>query len=394
MSARLRHFTAVGLLVTAIDVSLLTLLRIGAGLPIVVADPLAIAVAAVASWTISRLLTPAGDPYFRWVREPAAFALLTVLAGAIDVAVLRGLAEVVDTETLVGLLCAKGVALLFAGALRVAGYRVILLPKVRADQVDRVPREGPPGDLRLSVVVPAFREGAQAAAAVHGIRSALADVHEAGGLEVVVVDDGSGDDTAEHARAAGADRVVVLPENKGKGGAVRAGVLAARGRTIAYTDADLSYSPDQILGLLTEVEAGWDVVVGSRRHVEATTLVRARRLREVTGRVFNALTSLVLLGQYRDTQCGLKAFRSDVAHIVFSHGRLEGFAFDVEIFHLVERYRLSLAEVPVTLSSSSTSTVHVVVEAGRMLRDLIRVRRWAGRGIYDLASSEARVLAR
>ncbi|HEX4979171.1 MAG TPA: glycosyltransferase family 2 protein, partial [Acidimicrobiales bacterium] len=130
---------------------------------------------------------------------------------------------------------------------------------------ERVQRGAAPGDRRLTVVIPAYQEGARAGEAVHALRRALGPVVSGGGLEIVVVDDGSTDRTADAARAAGADRVLVLPRNRGKGAAVRAGVLAASGRTIAYTDADLSYPPEQILGLVQLVEEGWDVVVGSRR---------------------------------------------------------------------------------------------------------------------------------
>src|SRR5206468_2782257 len=152
-----------------------------------------------------------------------------------------------------------------------------------------------------------YRSEGRIAATIRELRTALAPVDAAGGVEVVVVDDGSRDRTPEEARAAGADVVLGHPVNPGKGAAVRTGVMAAAGRTVAFTDADLSYSPDQLIRLLDEVEAGWDMVVGSRKHVDATTLVRARRLRELSGRLFNSLTQAVLLGQYRDTQCGLKA---------------------------------------------------------------------------------------
>jgi len=220
------------------------------------------------------------------------------------------------------------------------------------------------------------------------LRVALEKVDADGGVEIIVVDDGSFDDTSSRARDAGADRVLRHEVNQGKGAAVRTGVLAARGRTIAFLDADLAYSPDQILGLLDAVETGWDVVTGSRRHTDTTTLVRARRLREVGGRAINALTRAVLLGQYLDTQCGLKAFRSDVARLIFQHTRIDGFAFDVEVFFLVEQYHLSLAEVPVRVENSSRSTVHVVRDAARLVRDLFRIRRWAHHGVYDLTSAD------
>ncbi|MCB1262521.1 MAG: glycosyltransferase, partial [Acidimicrobiales bacterium] len=225
------------------------------------------------------------------------------------------------------------------------------------------------------------------------LRAALADVVADGGLEIIVVDDGSHDGTAELAEAAGADLVLRQPVNRGKGAAVRAGMLSAHGRTVAFTDADLSYSPDQLLDLLAEVEAGWDVVVGSRRHTDTTTLVRARRLREIGGRIINRLTHAVLLGHHRDTQCGLKAFRSDVAQLIFGHSHVDGFAFDVEVFHLVELYELSLLEVPVRVENRQRSTVKVARDAGRLVRDLFRIRQWHRQGVYELDARHAPLLS-
>jgi dolichyl-phosphate beta-glucosyltransferase len=245
-----------------------------------------------------------------------------------------------------------------------------------------------PGELRLTVVVPAFREE-RIGTTVARLRKELADIDAHGGLEIVVVDDGSGDDTAEQAELAGADLVIRQPINRGKGAAVRAGVAAASGRTIAFTDADLSYGPDQLVPLLDHVEAGWDVVVGSRHHHDTTTLVQAGLLRQAGGRVINRATRAVLVVERADTQCGIKAFRSDVARLVFGRSRVDGFAFDVEVLHLAERYRLSVIEVPVVVENSDRSTVRVVRDALRLLRDLARIRRWSRTGAYDLAAGEA-----
>jgi dolichyl-phosphate beta-glucosyltransferase len=90
----------------------------------------------------------------------------------------------------------------------------------------------------------------------------------------------------------------------------------------------------------------------------------------------------------------VKAFRSDVARLLLSRSRIDGFAFDVELFHLAERYRLSLTEVPVTLTNSTTSTVRVGLDAARMVRDLFRIRRWAAQGRYDLSAEESRIVGR
>ena len=387
MRRRLRRFGSVGLAVTVIDVGLLLVLRLGTGMPVIAADAVSITVAAWASYLLHRTITFADDPHLRWVKEPATFAWVTVTAGLVDILVVRAgvaVASLLDAGRVSGVLVPKLIALVVAAGVRVSAYRSVLFRRVRTEQGRRPDQPAPPGAVRLSVVVPAYHEGARVARTVEQLRHALADVAASGGLEVVIVDDGSDDDTAEQARAAGADQVLVLPANRGKGAAVRAGMLAAHGRAVAFTDADLSYPPEQLLRLLAEVESGWDVVVGSRRHVETTTLVRNRRLREVSGRLFNTLTVAVLLGQYRDTQCGLKSFRADAARLLFSHALVDGFAFDVELFHLAERYRLSLAEVPVELANSTTSSVCVGLDAVRMLRDLFRVRRWAAAGRYEL----------
>ena len=232
----------------------------------------------------------------------------------------------------------------------------------------------------LSVVIPAFGEEARIAATVQRLRRAL-DVD--GEVEIVVVDDGSPDGTAEAARRGRADQVVRLAPNRGKGAAVRAGMLAAGGAVRAFTDADLAYPPEQLVRLVERVQAGSDMVVGSRRHVDTTTLVRAGRMREISGRAFSLLTRIVLLGEARDTQCGLKAFSADAAQLLFSRGRLDGFAFDVELFYLAERYGLAVDEVPVELANTAASTVRLALDAARMLRDVVRIRRWAAAGCYE-----------
>lgn len=236
---------------------------------------------------------------------------------------------------------------------------------------------------RLSVVVPAFREEAVIAATVKDLRAGLEPVVDGRGLEVIVVDDGSDDRTATRATEAGADRVIRLFPHRGKGAAVRAGVEAAEGAVVAFCDADLSYGPGQVGRLLEKVEAGWDVAVGSRRHVDTVTLVRARRIREVTGRAFSALTAFSLLERRHDTQCGVKAFSAAAARRIFGLARIDGFAFDVEIFVIAGRAGLSLVEVPVELSNSGASSVRVGRDTVRMLRDVARVWWWARRGAYD-----------
>ena len=244
---------------------------------------------------------------------------------------------------------------------------------------------------RLSVVVPAYEEAAEIASTVAALRSGLETATRTGGLEVIVVDDGSSDPTAERAAAAGADRVIRLDPHRGKGAAVRSGMMAASGSAVAFCDADLTYPPDQLLRLLAKIDAGWDVAVGSRHHVDTVTLVRARRTREVTGRVFSALTAAAVLGRPHDTQCGVKAFSASAAREIFARARVDGFAFDVEIFVIAATLALSVAEVPVELSNSGASSVRVGRDTIRMLRDLFRIRWWDGHGGYTVADPLPRV---
>jgi len=386
---RLRRFASIGLIATLVDIGVLLLAARVLGLIVVAADAVALLVAALVSFWLHRQITFAGDPAVRWVHRPLAFALSAVVAGAVDVVVLRTLVEVTGWESAPALAAAKVPAIAAASAVRFVAYRWVLFGVVRAELSEQVPRPPAPGTARLTVVVPAYREADRIAATVERIRAELAPVAPGAELEVVVVDDGSRDGTADAARAAGADQVVVLADNRGKGAAVRAGVLAATGRTVAFTDADLSYPPGQIADLLVEVEAGWDVVVGSRVHTETSTLVRARAVRELGGRVINLATHAVLLGAHRDTQCGLKAFRSDVARSLFARTRVDGFAFDVELFHLAERDRLSLREVPVQVANAERSSVRVVRDGLRIVRDLARIIRDGRAGLYDQPESEA-----
>ena len=387
MISWLRRFAAVGLVATAVDVGVAVAL-LSAGWPVVAADLVALLGAALVARTLHRLVTLRDDPFARWIREPAMFATVVVMAGVVDLVVL---AAVRTGEGIGADLAAKVTAVLAAAVVRAVAYRFLLFRAVRVDQDQPglLPLE--PGLRRLSLVLPAFREVDRIGPTLERIRHELGplvgDRREE--LEVVVVDDGSDDGTAEAAEAAGADRVVRMERNSGKGAAVRAGVRAATGSTIAFTDADLAYGPAQVAELLVLVEAGYDMVVGSRRHTDTRTLVRAGRLREAGGRLVNLATHALLLGQYRDTQCGLKAFRADVARDLFNASTLDGFAFDVELFHLAERWRLSLAEVPVEVEHSERSTVRVVRDGARLITDLTRIRQRSRRGGYpDRSTTE------
>ncbi len=161
---------------------------------------------------------------------------------------------------------------------------------------------------------------------------------------------------------------------------------------MVFTDADLAYPPRLVLSILEQLEQGWDMVVGSRRHHHTNTLVRARRIRELGGRFVNWLTHLVLLGHFRDTQCGIKGFRTDIAKVLFERTRIDGWAFDVELFLMAEQDQLSLQELPVTVENRPGSSVRVVADSFALLVDLVRIRRWVGKGLYRPDAQQARIL--
>ncbi len=393
MISRIKRLLVGGALATVIDLGLFLALYLAADLMPLVADLIAVSVASVFSFWFHRVLTFPGDPRVRWMARPATVAGSMVVGVLVDVAVLGVLRWVIGGGVAATIVAKLG-ALTVAALVRLTLYRRKLFSLVRDDIETPVARPELVGGPRLSVVVPAYREGDRIADTLTRLRAALADVESQGGLELLVVDDGSADDTAHRARAAGADQVLVFETNRGKGAAVRAGMLAARGRTVAFIDADLAYSPAQLLELLDAVEDGWDVAVGSRQHTETTTLVRAGRLRELGGRAVNLFTHLVLLGQHRDTQCGIKAMRRDAAQAIFGRARVDRFAFDVEMFYLVERYRFSLTELPVKVVNSERSTVKIVPATIGLVGDLFRIRARARQGLYDLDPADRDRLSR
>ena len=378
MRERLRRFAVVGLVATAVDVLLLVGLR-RAGCTLVVADLAALAAAALVARPMHRLVTLRDDPFARWIRSPGLFISVVLAAGSVDLLVLALLAPAQPGS---GDFAAKAVAVAAAAVVRSLAYRTLLFRVIRREQDAPARRPPPEGTHRLSVVVPAYREADRIAATVLRIRTELAAVVEPADLEVVVADDGSDDGTADAAVAAGADVVVRLDHNRGKGAALREGVRAASGRTVAFTDADLAYAPSQVAGFLEAIESGHDMVVGSRRHAGSTAVVGAGRLRQAGGRLVNLATHALLLGQYRDTQCGLKAFRADVARALFDATTIDGFALDVELFHLAERWRLTLAEVPVQVEHSERTTVRALHDGLAMLGNLVLIRQRARRGRY------------
>lgn len=233
---------------------------------------------------------------------------------------------------------------------------------------------GPPA---LSLVVPAFNEATRLAAGLQRLRDAAAASNlDLETVEVIVVDDGSSDATASSASAMLEDlplaRIVTLPRNLGKGAAVRAGILAATGRKVAFADADMAIDPLHLPALVTALDRA-DVAVGSRA-------VRGRvdygtRLRTEAGRGFNLAVRAVGGVALADTQCGFKGFNRGPALLLAHLQTTSGYAFDVELLWLSTQLGLRLEVVPVSWLDVPGSTVRPLHDSSRMLADLFAARR-------------------
>ncbi|MGB9906711.1 MAG: dolichyl-phosphate beta-glucosyltransferase [Candidatus Saccharicenans sp.] len=229
----------------------------------------------------------------------------------------------------------------------------------------------------LSVVVPAYNEEKRIGFSLFRIKDYLQSRNIS--AEVIVVDDGSTDRTAEEAGEIMADypefRVITLPVNRGKGAAVRSGVLQARGELVLFTDADLSTPIEELEKFLPLAREGCQVVIGSRALPESQIKERQGWLREHLGKFFNLLVRLLVLKGFKDTQCGFKLFRKEAAREIFLRLETEGFAFDVEVLLLARKLGYKICQVPVVWVNHPESRVRLVRGSLKMLGELLRIRR-------------------
>lgn len=263
-------------------------------------------------------------------------------------------------------------------------------PALAGANVALAPDEATPA---LSLVIPAYNEAARIGATVAQAIAWLAA--QPFSSELIVVDDGSDDETASRAEQAlqgAAGRVIRIPHG-GKAAAVRAGMVAARGRQIAFSDADLATPLDFLTALRVALEQGSDVAIGSREGAGARRIGEPP-YRHLMGRVFNGLVRLLLLPGIHDTQCGFKLFRADVARDVLARSRLyrEGAApvsgprvtaFDVELLAIARRRGYQIAAVPVVWTYGEGSKVRPAHDTWHNMRDVLVVWIGAKRGLYQ-----------
>jgi glycosyltransferase involved in cell wall biosynthesis len=240
---------------------------------------------------------------------------------------------------------------------------------------------------RLSIVIPAYNECLR----IEGtLKRVMSCVKERGwDAEVLVVDDGSTDETTDivqrwmetHERL----RLVKNPGNRGKGYSVRNGLLQSAGDIVMFTDADLSAPIEEAERLIEAIDEGADVAIGSRWLDKQRQTIHQPLYRRFFGRCFNWLTRRVMGLPFKDTQCGFKAFKRDAAQVIFRLQTIERWGFDPEILFIARKLKYSIVEVPVTWGHDERSRMSYLKDGMKMLEEMAEIRRNSMRGRYDEA---------
>ncbi len=236
----------------------------------------------------------------------------------------------------------------------------------------------------LGVVVPVYDEAQVLAGTLEALARALDATGEP--WELVVVDDGSQDATPSILAAAAQReprlRVETHPVNRGKGAAVRTGMLAARADRLVFLDADLSVPLEELGRLTAPLDAGNDIVLGNRRAPGAAIVRRQPWPRETLGKGFTLLTRLLLAPGVTDFTCGFKAFRREAAHDIFRRCTLDGWAFDAELVVVARARGYRIAQVPVTWHHGQDTKVRIASAVAGALRDVLAIAWRRARGAY------------
>jgi glycosyltransferase involved in cell wall biosynthesis len=242
--------------------------------------------------------------------------------------------------------------------------------------------------VKYSIVIPAYNESERIVGTLDKVLAYIATQPEfAGKTEILVVNDGSRDDTAEivksYAARNPAVQLVENPGNRGKGYSVRNGMMRATGDVRLFSDADLSSPISEAPKLFAAIAAGNDVAIGSRWLDSRTQTERQSFFRQLIGRVFNILLRVVLGIKEKDTQCGFKAFSSRAAEAIFPRQLIERWGFDPELIYLARRSGFKIAEVPVAWAHDERSKLNPIKDGFNMGMEILRVRWNAITGKYS-----------
>jgi glycosyltransferase involved in cell wall biosynthesis len=240
---------------------------------------------------------------------------------------------------------------------------------------------------QLSIVIPAYNESARIEQALDRVMTCVAEQNW--DAEVLVIDDGSKDDTVQiverwmalHPRL----HLVKNPGNRGKGYSVRNGLLQAAGDIVMFTDADLSAPMEEASRLIDAIYSGCDVAIGSRWMDRTRQTIHQPLYRQFFGRCFNWITRTIMGLPFKDTQCGFKAFRREAAQIIFRLQTIERWGFDPEILFIARKLKYTIREVPVTWGHDERSRMSYLKDGMKMLEDMGTIRANSLAGRYDAA---------
>lgn len=225
-------------------------------------------------------------------------------------------------------------------------------------------------------MIPAYNERGRIPSTIKAVQEYLA--HFGQSYEIIVVDDGSSDGTPEFVReiaaSSGDIRLVSYGKNMGKGYAVRQGVYASCGDYVIFSDADLSAPIEELPKLFEALRNGYDIAIGSRAAKGAQLEIHQPLYRELGGKGLNLAIQTLAVPGIKDTQCGFKLFRGEVARDIFSRSFLTGWGFDVELLYLARRHGYTTAEIPVRWHHVDGSKIHPFRAALRVLYDVLRIR--------------------
>ncbi len=232
------------------------------------------------------------------------------------------------------------------------------------------------GNVTHSIVIPAYNEGARLGPTLEQVLKYLSA--QRWDAEVIVVNDGSRDNTADVVRgfsiADSRVRLVENPGNRGKGYSVRHGMLEARGEVVVFSDADLSSPIEEMPKLFEGLAAGADIAIGSRWLRPELQTQRQSVHRQLFGRIFNLLQRLILGLHFKDTQCGFKAFSRRAVQTIMPLQRIERWGFDPEILFLARKFGFRIVEIPVRWGHSGGTRIHPLVDGAKMFLELLHVR--------------------